>query len=116
VENRRYMPLGATAKFRAARFRSLVLGVGPRGLYGVSTNQRRRAVRELGLTGSLGGRRSGPHQRPCWSQRGAIAERMGCSLGELAATSTVSAGFARLAKADAITCSVLRSSFVMSCI
>ena len=42
--NRRYMPLGATAKFRAARFRSLVLGVGPQGLYGVSTNQRRRCV------------------------------------------------------------------------
>jgi len=45
VENRRYMPLGATAKFRAARFRSVVLGVGPQGLYGISTNQRRRPWR-----------------------------------------------------------------------
>jgi len=39
VENRRYMPLGATAKFGTARFRSLVLAVGLQGLYGVSTNQ-----------------------------------------------------------------------------
>jgi hypothetical protein len=35
---------------------------------------------------------------------------------DIGITSMVSIGFARLAKADAITCSDLRSSFAMSCI